>query len=431
MKHTDNKKIIILIILVGILLRLIYVIYTPITIRQHDMEENVGHLAYIETIYKTGKLPEVNTWQFYQQPLHHIVAAIFLKIITSLGVNLSVAEECLQFLTLIYSSLILIITYFILKEIEIEDILKILIITVIAVHPSLILLSGSINNDILMTMFIFLDILYLIKWYKKSSIKNTIILAIYVALGALTKISSTIIAIPIIYIFINKFFEEYFNKEKAKKEVIKEYLLKFIIFGTISLSLGLSFSIRNMVKFNQSIFYVPTPGKLTYCGDRKLLERLNIFSKEWSNVFCDVRNDCNIFAYLIKCSLFGEFKINILKNLIIERMLIIVNIVLILISLISLVNIICNKEKRTIIINMLIIFYFTEILMFLYGCFSMPYACTMDFRYIIPTIFLGMIFITQNLKFEQKKQLNSITCVIIIFTILSIIFEMTRMKFCL
>ena len=42
--------------IIGIMLRLIYVTYTPITIRQHDMEEKVGHLAYIETIYKTGIL---------------------------------------------------------------------------------------------------------------------------------------------------------------------------------------------------------------------------------------------------------------------------------------------------------------------------------------------------------------------------------------
>ena len=427
MKHTDNKKIIILIILVGILLRLIYVIYTPITIRQHDMEKNVGHLAYIETIYKTGKLPEKNTWQFYQQPLHHIISAIFLKILTICNVNLEIAEECLKFLTLIYSSLILIITYFILKEMNIDDVLKIFAMTIIAVHPSLIIFAGSINNDVLMTMFLFLDILFLIKWHKKASLKNTIILAICVALGALTKISSTIIAIPIIYIFITKFFEDYFCKEKIKKEVINEYLLKFIIFGIISLSLGLSFSVRNMIKFNQSIFYVPTPGKMTYCGDKNLFERINIFSKEWSNVFCDVRNDCNIFSYVIKCSLFGEFSIKLLKSFINEGLLIISNIILILISIGSLIKLIYKKERRNIIINMLMLFYFTEVIMYLYGCFAMPYACTMDFRYIVPTIFLGMIFIVQNLKYEEKNYYKSVASIIVIFSILSIAFELTDM----
>lgn len=259
--------------------------------------------------------------------------------------------------------------------------------------------------------------------------KNTIILAFCVALGALTKISSTIIAIPIIYIFINKFFEDYFCKEKIKNEVVKKYLLKFIIFGTISLSLGLSFSIRNMIRFNQSIFYVPTPGRMTYCGDRNLYDRLNIFSKEWSNIFCDVRNDCNIFSYVVKCSLFGEFSIKLLKSFINERLLIISNIILILISIESLIKLIYKKERRNIIINMLILFYFTEIIMYLYGCFSMPYACTMDFRYIVPTIFLGMIFIVQNLKYEEKNYYKSVASILIFFLISSIIFELTDMMF--
>ena len=427
MGHLGNKKIIILIILVGILLRLIYIIYTPINIRQHDMEEKVGHLAYVETIYKTGKLPEVNTWQFYQQPLHHIISSIFLKCFMILGVGFNIAKEYLQVLTLIYSSLILIITYFILKELEIEDILKILVIMIIAVHPTFIILSGSVNNDVLMTMFLFLDLLYLIKWHKNSSFKNTFFLALFVALGAITKISSTIIAIPIIYIFINKFFEDYFSKEKVKKEVIKEYLLKFIIFGAISLSLGLSFSIRNIIKFNQSIFYVPTPGRLTYCGDKNIFQRLNIFSKEFGNVFCDVKNDCNIFAYVVKCSLFGEFKILTSKSFITERLQIITNIILILISLASLIKVMCKIERRNTILNMLIIFYFTEILMFLYGCFTMPYACTMDFRYIVPTVFLGMIFIVQNLQYEKKQNLKSVTSIILIFSVLSVFFELTDM----
>ena len=427
MEKVGLKKIIILIILVGIMLRGIYVIYTPINLRQHDVIGSSGHLAYIEKIYLTGKLPNTNNWQFYQQPLHHIISAIFLKFITSLGVNIAFAEECLQILTLIYSSLILIITYLILKEMDFDDVLKIFVITVIAVHPTFIILSGSINNDVLMTMFLFLDLLYLIKWHKKSSIKNTILLAISVALGALTKISSTIIAIPIIYFFINKFWEEYLNKQKIKKEVIKEYLLKFTIFGIISLGLGLSFSVRNMMKFNQPIFFVPDPVYTLYCGDKSLLQRLNIFSNDFSRLFCYPYEDCNMIAYIVKCSLFGEYCISISKKFIVEHMLIITNIILILISMLSLFKLMWKKDIRTPIVNMLILFYFTEIAMYLYGCFSMPFGCTMDFRYIAITVFLGMIFIVYNLKHENKSINYSVASIILFFSMLSIFFEVTDM----
>ena len=155
LEKINYKKIILAVIIIGIILRIIYIAYTPITKRQHDMEEEVGHLAYIETIYETGKLPEHNKWQFYQQPLHHIISAGWLKLAEVFGIGLENAEESLQILTAIYSSVIIVISYFILKDLGIDDKLKLLVITIIAVHPTFIILSGSINNDILTIMLTF------------------------------------------------------------------------------------------------------------------------------------------------------------------------------------------------------------------------------------------------------------------------------------
>lgn len=422
-KKINFNKLILVIGIIGIVLRTVYILYTPLTERQHDLEANVGHLAYIETIYNTGKLPEHNKWQFYQQPLHHIIAAGWLKINSIFGVDLKTSEEGIQILTAIYSSIIMVITYCILKELKVSDKLKVLVMAVIAVHPTFIILSGSINNDILMWMFTFLDLLYLIEWNKNSSMKNTVILAFITALIALTKISGTIIAIPILYIFINKFFEDYY-KEKDKR-VIKNYLIKFIIFGVISLGLGLLFSIRNMILFRQSIFYVPQAGMAIYCGDRSLFERIDILSKEWINIFCYPYTDCNIFAYLVKSSLFGEYKLSGEKiGNIIASIVLIIAILIIIISLVNLVKTIKKEKSRE--IKMIIIFYFVEIFMYLYSNLTMPFGCTMDFRYIVPTIFLGMIFIVNKM---EDKSYNKVTTLITTFAVVSIIFELTYMQY--
>lgn len=422
-KKINFNKLILAIGIIGIVLRSVYILYTPLTERQHDLEANVGHLAYIETIYNTGKLPEHNKWQFYQQPLHHIIAAGWLKINSMFGVDLGTSEEVIQILTAIYSSIIMVITYCILKELKVSDKLKVLVMAVIAVHPTFIILSGSINNDILMWMFTFLAILYLIKWNKNSSMKNTVILAFITALIALTKISGTIIAIPILYIFINKFFEDYY-KEKDKR-VIKNYLIKFIIFGVILLGLGLLFSIRNMILFGQSIFYVPQAGMATYCGNRSLFDRLNIFTKEWLNVFCDPYTDCNIFAYLVKSSLFGEYMLTGSKaGMIIASLVLITAILIIIISLVNLVKTMKKEKSRE--IKMIIIFYFVEIFMYLYSNLTMPFGCTMDFRYIVPTVFFGMIFIVNKM---EDKSYNKVTTLITTFAVVSIIFELTYMQY--
>ena len=185
-----------------------------------------------------------------------------------------------------------------------------------------------------------------------------------------------------------------------------------------------------MIKFNQSIFYVPKAGNSMYCGDRSLWDRFNFFSKEFAKVFCKPYEDCNIWAYLIKSSLFGEYNIDGI-NLSIERMLLIINIIIIIISIISLFIILIRqirKESNSIVINTFIVFYITEMVMFLYGNISMPYGCTMDFRYIVPTIFLGMIFIVTILEKENEKYYKSVLSIVTLFSVFSLVFELTNMK---
>lgn len=435
-KKYDSKKIIISIVLIGLILRTAYVLYTPINVRQHDIEGEFGNLSYIHTIYETGELPDSNSWQFYQQPLHHIISAIWLKANTALGIDMQKSIEGIQFLTAIYSSLIMIITYAILKEMNIKNKFIIMIMLIIAVHPTFIILSGSINNDILMVMFIFLDLLYLLKWNKNSNIKNTILLAIFTALTALSKISGTIIAVPIIYVFLRKFIEDY-KSENNHSKIIKSYIGKFSLFGVIALGLGLSYSIRNMILFGQSIFYVPEPPSTLYFGDRDIFEILKAFLYEIRETFADAFKDINPFAFIIKSSLFGEYSTNKI-SILIPMLMIFLNIFLIIISLVDMVKSLNNKkmnktEKKT--LKIFVIFYLAEMFMYFFSVITKPYGCTMDFRYIVPTIFTGMIFIAyglMNYEREDKKESNKIypiiMSIIVLFAILSIVFEINYLN---
>jgi len=437
-KKINYRKIIVLVIIIGVLLRLLYISYTGVRERQHDVEGKSGHLRYIGIIFQREHLPKSNEYQFYQQPLHHLIASVWMKVVHSAGVGIEATEEGIQTLTAIYSSMIILITYCILKELKIKDVYKLMVLMVIAIHPTFIILAGSVNNDILMIMFTFLAILYLIKWNKKPNYKNTIILALVTALIALSKIAGTIIAIPIAYVFINRFVKDICKDEK-KSKTIGHYILKFGIFGIISLGLGLSYSIRNIVLFDQSIFYVPAPGEILYCGDKSWFERLTIFSKElWVDTYCHPFEDYNIPAFIIKCSLFGEYHLdNIINNHTIPRLLIIVNCLLIITSIVSLITIICKRKKTYKRLNVyskiFILIFIAEMFKYFYGNITMPYGCTMDFRYIVTTILTGMMFIIINLmsSTKSKKHLlkhKMIYGLVIAFVILSIVYEVFYMK---
>lgn len=416
------KNIIILVIIIGILIRAMYIMYTPITERQHDVYtiNDNGHLGYIYQIYETGNLPESNSIQFYHPPLFHLVGAGWLKINSVLDMNLDRAIEGLQILTAIFSSLILIYTYKITDRLEINDKYKLLINLIIIFHPTFIIMSGSINNDILMILLTFIIIFYLIEWAKKSSLKNTIILAIVTGLAVMTKVSAAIMAVPILYVFIDKYFKEL---KQSKKILNWNFIKMMLVFGIISLPIGLWHPIRNLILFNQPIGGILIPSPILDVSNYSIVSRF--FSLSFKELiietFSVIPGDYNILASIIKTSVLGEFTY---KNIDTIALLIkIVNLLIVSIAVICSIRFIFKKEKKNRhILNILIITWIINIISYYYFNISYPYLCTMNFRYLVPTIYTGVVAICitlENTKYKIIK--NFIEYFMIIFCVLSIL----------
>ena len=435
----DITKLINLVIIIGIVVRVIYVSYTNYDVRQHDIEPGVGHIAYIMHIYETGSLPESNRWQFYHPPLHHFLSAVWLKTCSLSFFDSTQIMECLQVLPLIYTILIIYVTRKILKEINLEEKYQLLVMMIISLHPSLILLSGSINNDCLTLLLMVCVIWYMLKWRKKilnyfdkdnikenkNSFKEliitTIVFAVFMGLCVMTKLNGAIIAIPVAIFFIWYFFGYFTNKEK-----IKRYILILGIFGLISLSLGLWYPIRNCIKFGQELTYVPTPGAASKCEVYSLAERfLPISKKELiDDVFCDTGADCNIPAFVIKSSLFGEYSY---YNVRIATFIKYINMIMILFVIISTVRNLIHLKKKDMRFERIFILlvHLISVISFIYFNIKMPYGCTMDFRYITITLFSGSILMALDLKDAEGKKYcvlyrNVMYVFTVVFSILSI-----------
>ena len=75
-RKTAKDKIWIIIVL-GMILRIGYMLYTPCNVRSHDLweitSEANGHAGYLLRLLETGKLPDSNTLQLYQQPLFYLM----------------------------------------------------------------------------------------------------------------------------------------------------------------------------------------------------------------------------------------------------------------------------------------------------------------------------------------------------------------------
>lgn len=198
----------------GIAFRFVYVLYTSSALRQHDVgfwNGVAGHAKYIEYWYENGlKLPNFDVrevFQFYHPPLHHILMALLLKLLTSLGMEYLTACEALQFLPFLYSCLILVVCLHVFRWVKLDGIPLLIAFAIICFHPAFIILSGYYNNDTLAILFMLLTILLALRWHRDPTLKRILPIALTIGLGMMTKLSAWMVALGVAFLFLSRFLE--------------------------------------------------------------------------------------------------------------------------------------------------------------------------------------------------------------------------------
>ena len=305
----------------------------------------------------------------------------WLKIADNIFDMSSTRFESMQFITLIYSIIILVALYKLLDELNIEDKSKILPMLLFAFYPLYIFLSGSLNNDELVTMFSILALLYLVKWEKKPTMKNAVIIATCIGLGLMTKTSIAVIAIPTVYVYFKKL-GEFVKQEKS----VKGLLIQLLVFSIISITLGVWFQFRSLANGLYTLGIIE-PYEYLSIADRSLWERFGI-----SNILNT--SFINIWSYLIYSSL--NFYImtseNIMYNLIMA-------VLVIILAIDTIYFMIKNQCKDKI----LLITFISWWISYFYLNISMPYTCSMHSRYMVVPISIGIAYLGLGMKDEKNK----------------------------
>lgn len=416
MKITISKyKIIIcIIVLIAIITRIIFVNRSDIGLFQYDMglynslnteadydkvytEFDKGqmahtHINYIMYLYTYNSLPDSskNIGQFYHPPLNHFIMATWLKIADIFWNISSVKLESMQYVSIIFSVVILITLYKILKELEVDEKYRIIPMIFFGFYPLQIYLSGSINNDELVSMFCILSFLYLLKWEKNQSYKNSIFIAIFIGLGLMTKTSAVIMLIPALYIYLKTL-----NKYIHEDNNIKKLIYQAIILMIIVIILGGWFHVLNNF---QTVTIYPPKEEMRVSTDNPW-NRFGISSLLKANKY-------NIWNYLLYSSI--SFEIFSSENLIIKEMVILAFILILDVLYYSIKHF---KENQIINITNLawIIFY-------IYLQISLPYECSMHARYMIVPISLGIITFGKGMQ-NEKNQIIKYQIIITVVTL--------------
>lgn len=406
----------------GFWLRFYYVLITPMHVRQHDMfySDRTGHAGYMDYILQNWSVPDVdvrNTWGFYHPPLHHFISAVWIWINEHILLIDNVqARESLQTLSLFYVLVIIITTYKIFRYFKLQGNSLYIPLLFVNFHPAFILLSGSINNDVLSVTLVVCAVYFCLNWYENKSWPNTLKIALCIGLGMMTKLSAAVI-LPLVVLFILVCLNTTYSQLKH---------LGLLLF--VSLPLGLWYQVKNYLKWDVPLNYVQPISTTSkqYLGTGNFFSRVIDFSS-LSNVYVSLsvgqtdgllseQNDVNPLLVSLKTSLFDEFiNENSLFFGFVNNISVIffwVNILIVTLAFMAMVYVCYKKCGIPHRLKLFFVgFYFLLMISFYKMAHDYPFVCTMNFRYITPLVIINGLFIGLFLNmFKDDKRLSKSLC---------------------
>lgn len=427
----------------GFLVKLYYVLVTSVYTRQHDVfsfDSSSGHAGYIEYLLQNHHLSDFDPrdrWQFVHPPLHHAISAVWIYLHENiLRVGRNPARESLQMLTLFYSVCIVISAYRIFKLLGVKGKVLYISLMIASFHPAYILLSGSINNDVLTAALVMGAVASTLEWCHEPNLKNILKIALCIGLAMMTKISAATVAPPVALVFLIVFIRNFKDKGKV-------LFGQFCAFGAVCIPLGLWFGIRNYIKWKIPLTFVSEMDKgcLQYIGDKPFLQRIKDFSlyqfsspfEQWAwldeNGAIKGYNEFNPLVSLLKNSLFGEY-INdgcfmSAYTVIFAKLLFWVNFLLATLAFVYMIYHCVRKPN----IQKLFLgaFHITLMISFYKAAADYPFTCTMNFRYITPIVITGASFIGYTLCLDSgdakitKIRSKAISTAVILFSLMSVL----------
>jgi len=438
-KKLTAKRVIVLMLAVGYLLRAGYMLYTSAATRQYDTySKNFdGHEAYAWTLFSTGKLPTTNNYQFYHPPLNAMVQAAFMHFISAFTAlfkgdyfpnaflnsmpsyitaeRFFLYSSC-QILSVTYSFITCVIALKILALFDFDKKWQLVLSAFLIFFPRTIQFSGMLNNDALAFLFATVAIYYALKWQKQGKrLKDILFCALAVGLGMMTKISMATVCLPIAFLFMFAFIDSTLKLKGTMP--LPKLIVQYALFLLICAPIGLWFQVYAKVRFDQPFGFVfSNLNHKLYTGDHSFFERFILcfdLKEYFGSLWCiPFEGNYYLFNYALKSAVFGEFAYWQGEGFGVTAVVLAYALSACLFVALSycaavLIKRRKNPEFRTglngaFTDKKMLFFAFmllqSQVLSEIYFYIKMPYGCTMDFRYIMPMI----LAIALTLGYTQK-----------------------------
>ncbi|RLA72626.1 MAG: hypothetical protein DRG24_02370, partial [Epsilonproteobacteria bacterium] len=142
------KKLPFIIILAGIILRLLFLVYIPNTMYQHDMGGHVDSIHYFSE--RPFEMPQADkSLQFPQQPLYYWMSAIVYSVSADFGFNEHDRIYSIRVMSVVFSIFWLFVGLKLIQLYTRKRLLINIFMAFLSFTPSFVFLSTVVNNDAL------------------------------------------------------------------------------------------------------------------------------------------------------------------------------------------------------------------------------------------------------------------------------------------
>lgn len=383
----------------GVLLRTL--MFSSLSYTQYSYDVD-GHLDYIKIVAEKHEVPGTDDcWTCYHPPVYYAVSSVSWLLGSALHFD---GPSAVQLESLFLSLFVLFLGFKILEMVLTKKALAFgtLLWTF---WPLLLLVAPRIGNDQLFYFFHILCLWGVLKYIRSKSAKALLCAAVAAGLSYWTKSTGMITLATFALGFILGYFprETLFPK---KSEIVSLVIFVFLCLGILGIRLyGDASLVGNSSGLHSGLAVSNSLGNYIYFDLKNYV--LNPFTSPW-----DAALGREFFwNYALKSSLFGEFRIfNFPLG---ETLASAIGICLLLLIVCAFRGFWTSKINRSKCLLVFQIGMFFAALMYLR--ITIPFACSNDFRYILPVIVslipfacLGIFNGSCSLKWKAVMAVNGI-----------------------
>ena len=475
-KKLTPETVVILIFIVGMLIRIGYMLVTSANTRQYDtyVKENNGHEGYAYYIFENFALPDNNDYQFYHPPLNAIMQALFMRLTNGLTTLITkvfgsgdyflenfnegkpewvtsaryyLYGTC-QILSVVYSFLTMLVGYKILKTIGLKGYALVFWFAFFALFPRHVLFAATLNNDPIAYLFSLSAIYFALRWWLcGNKIFDVILCALCIGLGMNAKLSVAVVCLPIGCVFLYELIKTIFLGNGTLN--VKRIILQYGVFAAICVPLSLAFVIYAKIRFNQPIGFVfNNLNKLLSTTHHSVFERLfitfdsdeffaSLYLRTFTNLRSGLYNNYNTYNFAVRSAIFGEFGFWHGESFAIVALLSLISLTFTFAGAVGII--VVNYVKKTVVLKTPVhplamddgtkvfifgvILFLSHIVSYVVFYIKMPYSCTMDFRYIMPVVISIPLMLSGFGKIAQTSGILKVYNYILITNVLLFLFS--------